>query len=437
MNSKFEELREKHPTFCYEGYDYYVENGKLNIEYRFRIGDEICFAPKMTLKLGRHAPNWDSLNLKLLEGVIFNIGMIELLSYWKCTCSPEIKILPYILSEDQQWWWRKLYWCGLGEFFYKNSIETPPETFMNFTFSEGAKPYSELSFVRATDENTIIVPIGGGKDSVVTLEDLRKKCNIVPFIINPRGATIECAKTAGFVDENDILVLNRQIDDNLLELNKQGFLNGHTPFSAMLAFYTTLLSTLTGYRKVALSNESSANEPTIPGTNINHQYSKSLEFELDFREYVDEFMGGCNYYYSHLRELTELQIAEKFAKYPQYFSIFKSCNVGSKEDKWCGHCAKCLFAYIILSPFIPDETMQSIFGADMLNDLSLRQTFDELAGISKIKPFECVGTISEVNEALRRITSTHSDKLLIKHYINEKLAQMENDMLDEYFNMAP
>ncbi len=437
MNAKFDELRAKYPVFTYEDFKYYVENGALNLQFFFRIGDEIAFSPKMSLHAGKHAPDWSSFDMDSLKSVVFNIGLIELISYWKCACCPTIDIKPFALNDDQQWWWRKLYWYGLGEFFYRNSIETDPMSFLSFRFSGNARPASELKCPSVGESDAVIVPVGGGKDSVVTLEELRRDRQVVPFIINPRGATIDCARTAGFTSEEEILVLKRQIDPKLLELNAQGYLNGHTPFSAMLAFYTTLLSTVTGIRDVALSNESSANEPTIPGTKINHQYSKSLEFERDFREYVKDFMSDCNHYYSYLRPLTELQIAERFSKYPQYFHVFKSCNAGSKENKWCGKCPKCLFAYIILSPFIDDEVMQSIFGTDMLNDKEMLQTFDELAGFSKIKPFECVGTVSEVNEAMSRIVGTHGDKLLVKHFVNEKLLQMESDMLDEYYNMAP
>ena len=281
------------------------------------------------------------------------------------------------------------------------------------------------------------MPIGGGKDSVVTLEELRTKREVVPFIINPRGATLACAEKAGFPNPDDILILKREISPRLLELNKEGFLNGHTPFSAMLAFYSVLISAVTGIREVALSNESSANEPTIPGTHINHQYSKSLEFEEDFRYYVDTYMNRCNHYYSYLRPLTELQIAERFAKYPQYFHVFKSCNAGSKEDKWCGRCAKCLFAYIILSPFIDDPTMISIFGDDLLNRTELAPILDQLTGMAYVKPFDCVGTIQEVNEAMHRILESRKDKALVKHYINKQLAMLDDNMLEEYYNMAP
>lgn len=431
----FESLRQQYPIFTYEGYDYNLQEGDLHIQFFYKIGETITFQPKMVLKAGKYAHY--PVGLKSLEGIIFNIGMIELVSYWKCTCSPLVHIKPYKLAADQQYWWRKLYWYGLGEFCYKNKIKCDPNDFLDFTFAVDAPDAGALPFPRVGESSRVIVPIGGGKDSVVTLEQLRAEREVVPFIINPRGATLECARIAGFRAPEDMIVLQRQIDPMLLKLNAEGYLNGHTPFSAMLAFYTTLLSAVTGIRDVALSNESSANEPTIPGTYINHQYSKSLEFELDFRQYVHGFMGDVNHYYSHLRKHTELQIAEQFAKYPDYFKVFKSCNAGSKEDKWCCNCPKCLFAYIILSPFIDDATMIDIFGEDLLDKPTLAQTFDELAGLSLNKPFECVGTIGEVNEALHRILDSRKDKYLIKHYINKQLAQLEDGMLEEYFNMAP
>lgn len=431
----FEELRNQYPVFTYNGYTYLLNGNELHIQFDFQIGNDIRFQPNMVLQPGIYA-QYPS-DLHELDGLIFNIGMIELISYWKCTCSPIIHIKPYKLTDEQQLWWAKLYWKGLGEFCYKNNIHCDFQDFIEFTFNVEAPFMSSATFLHIAGDNRVIVPVGGGKDSVVTLEELREQRDIVPFIINPRGATIDCARIAGFEDLSKIIILKREIAPQLLELNKNGYLNGHTPFSAMLAFYSTLLSAVTGIRDIALSNESSANEPTIPGTYINHQYSKSLEFEEDFRAYVLGYMNDCNHYYSHLRALTELQIAERFAQHPQYFSVFKSCNAGSKENKWCCNCPKCLFAYIILSPFIDDQTMISIFGEDLLNKPELEQYFDELSGISKYKPFECVGTIREVNEALRRICNSRQDKYLIKHYINEQLSQIEDSMYDEYLNMAP
>ena len=412
--SLFEQLRQQYPTFIYHDYSFQIAENEIDICFDFRIGDSIRFAPQMKLQLGRYAKS--QLLNEQIDSLVFHIGLIELISYWKCACPPVVYVRRHSLSAEQQLWWKKLYWKGLGEFFYQNGIHSSFEEFLRFEFAEDASPIADCLHQKVAESPAVIVPIGGGKDSVVTLEHLRKERDIIPFIINPRGATLACARIAGFSELNDIVILHRQIAPELLELNKNGYLNGHTPFSAMLAFYSLLVSVAIGVRDVALSNESSANEPTIPGTEINHQYSKSLEFEEDFRYYVKAFLGDTNHYFSYLRPYCELEIAQFFAQYPQYFEVFKSCNAGSKSDIWCCNCPKCLFAYIILSPFIDDATMQHIFGEDLLDKPSLQQYFDELCGIAEVKPFECVGTIDEVNRALSMIAPTRANKFLIKRW---------------------
>jgi hypothetical protein len=339
-----------------------------------------------------------------------------MMSYWKATCSKIIKIMPKKLNERQQFWWKKLFRKGLGEFFYHNGIAQTDEPLFEFEFDESADYIDSFKFREIPSTSRVIVPIGGGKDSVVTLEELKKDSKIVPFIINPRQATLDCARIAGFDGEEAIVTMRRAMDAKLLEMNEQGFLNGHTPFSAMLAFYSLIISYGTRTRHVALSNESSANEPTIPGTDINHQYSKSLEFENDFRHYVETYLSHCTHYFSYLRPFTELQIAENFAQHKKYHPVFRSCNAGSKEDRWCNNCSKCLFAYLILSPFIADEEMIAIFGEDLLDKPALLPYFEELCGIAPNKPFECVGTIDEVNQAVKMILESRKDKFLIRKY---------------------
>jgi len=396
----FHSLRKKYPQFHFLNFEFDLKDNCVFMQFFYKT-NELVFAPKMTLKLGKYAQKMDKNDI---VGLIFYIGMIELVSYWKAVCSPQIVIHNYLLDEKQQYWWKKLYYKGLGEFFYQNGIDCSLDDFVQFSFANEAKPYSELNFIKIKKTKKVIVPIGGGKDSVVTLEELKKENEIIPFIINPRGATLDCARVAGF-NLNEIVILDREIDENLLTCNKQGFLNGHTPFSAMLAFYTLLVSYGANTRKIALSNEASANEATVLGTDVNHQYSKSLEFEKDFQHYVQDYMGNCAHYYSYLRNFSELQIAEKFSKYPQYFSVFRSCNAGSKENKWCCNCPKCLFAYIILAPFIEKNTLLEIFGEDLLHKPELEHFLNQLTGKEATKPFECVGTVEEVNAALKMLHS--------------------------------
>jgi len=408
----FKSLREKYPKFHFLNFEFEVQENCVFMQFFFQT-NELLFAPKMTLKLGKYA---QKLNPNEINGLVFNIGLIEMVSYWKATCSPQIIIHNYTLDTVQQNWWKKIYYKGLGEFFYKNEIKCTLHDFVQFSFSNDAKHYSKLLFKEIKTSQKVIVPIGGGKDSVVTLEELRRERELIPFIINPRGATLDCAHVAGFNTLNDIVILEREIDERLLDCNKQGFLNGHTPFSAMLAFYTLLVSYGTGARDIALSNEASANEATVLGTEINHQYSKSLEFEKDFQIYVQNYMKNCACYYSYLRSYSELQIAEKFAEYPQYFSVFRSCNAGSKENRWCCNCPKCLFAYIILAPFINKDTRLQIFGEDLLNKPEMAHFFYQLIGKEATKPFECVGTVAEVTEAVNMLLHQKEKGYLLDRY---------------------
>ncbi len=403
---KYHALRNQYPVFEYVAYHWKEEAEGLRLWFDFKMGD-VEFHPTALVE---RRPFLDfNIQQSAVNSIVFNIGMVELVSYWKCACPPTVRVLCGSLTEEQEAFWKKLYWHGLGEFYYTNGIAETQDAFLEV---ESGKWKAESS-ADAGDNfnfqfslfNSYLVPIGGGKDSVVTLELLRRAGKkIRPLIMNPRGATVECARVAGFpIDE--VLVIRRTIDPTLLDLNAKGYLNGHTPFSAMLAFYTLLASLLSGIPNVALSNESSANESTVIGTDVNHQYSKSLEFEDDFRKYVNEELRMKNEessfnYFSFLRPLSELQIAMLFSRFTQYHDVFRSCNVGSKQDIWCGHCAKCLFAYIILSPFIETARLNRIFGKSMLDDKSLELEFRQLLGEEETKPFECVGTVSEVRQAL-------------------------------------
>ena len=436
---KYLSLRREYPEFEYRAYHWQVCDEGFRLWFDFKMG-AVEFHPTALVER-RGFLNFDSLDRSVVDRLVFDIGMAEVVSYWKCACPPCLKVLCGPLGADQVAFWRKLYWHGLGEFFYTNGIQETQEAFMEVEGGERkeenvAAAHGHLSTLLFPLSTHYLVPIGGGKDSVVTLELLRRAGRTVrPLIMNPRGATIDCARVAGF-PMDEVLVIRRTIDPVLLELNKQGYLNGHTPFSAMLAFYTRLAAVLSGVPNVALSNESSANESTVLGTSVNHQYSKSLEFEDDFRAYTHGFN-----YFSFLRPLSELQIAMLFSRFTQYHDVFRSCNVGSKQDIWCGHCAKCLFAYIILSPFITPARLNAIFGKAMLDDLSLQHEFDQLCGLADTKPFECVGTVGEVRQALAMALNRWypvKRPALLKLVELDKLVELiKLDNLEKLGNLTP
>ena len=220
-------------------------------------------------------------------------------------------------------------------------------------------------------------------------------------------------------------------------MNNEGFLNGHTPFSSLVAFVSFLSAYINGRKYIVLSNEGSANEPTVLGTKINHQYSKTFEFESDFNEYTKKYFNIDIKYFSLLRCLSEFQIGMLFSQYKDYHSIFKSCNVGSKSIpwKWCCNCAKCLFVYIILSPFISKEDMINIFGEDMYENKELLDIFIELCGYSEKKPFECVGTYSEVRYAISLVISKNQQlPYLLEYYKEHFNLELEHDFKHDFNN---
>ena len=402
--SKFDALREEFSTFTFERQSVTRENGTLRLAFDFNLDDRYHFQPTLEIP-ARPFFNWDGIPYEQLETLAFQIGMTELVSYWKIACPKRVVVKSFALTESQKQFWKKLYYNGLGEFMYLNGITVSETDLMQIesplpmSFQPGhVRRMESMGSVRF-DERTL-VPVGGGKDSVVTLECLRNEMPVIPMIVNPRGATLNCVQTAGY-KENEFIVINRTLDPTMLKLNAEGYLNGHTPFSALLAFISVLVAFGSRSKYIALSNENSANESTVPGTNINHQYSKSIEFERDFRNYVAENISKEVQYFSFLRPLSELQIASLFAQCEAYHPVFRSCNVGSKTDSWCGHCPKCLFTWIILSPFLSRDKLVAIFGKDLMTDASLQPILEELNGTVAVKPFECVGTVEEVRACLK------------------------------------
>ena len=456
------ELREKYPDFIFERYDISDKDGALNIVFHFSIPGLARFCPTWSFPMpGSQQPFIDR---HCLDGLVFSLGMAELISYWKTCCPPNVRVEAGTLTPPQIAWWKKLYSGGLGEYFYTNGI-SPGDSFMDIispmpasiqinnpcaadttqdatqdtldrlaasgnrrdavpgnqrdAASGNRRDAASRSTQSTVPESTrstaseglpkVLIPIGGGKDSAVTLELLRGCAERFGYAINPRQATDDTAAVGG-IEKGNMIAAKRTLDKNMLKLNAQGYLNGHTPFSAIVAFSSIIAGYINGLQYVALSNESSANEATIANSKVNHQYSKSFEFETDFRRYEREYIGAGVEYFSLLRPLSELQIGRLFAKYRQYHKVFRSCNAGSKQDEWCGVCSKCLFVYIILAPFLEEGELVSIFQKNIFEDISLKEKLDELVGFTPEKPFECVGRRDEVYAALELTIAGYAEQ---------------------------
>lgn len=402
----FEEIRKKHAQIVYEGFQILHEDGNLQVTFDFLLTPDIQFKPVVVF------PNVSKDRLKeigpaVLENLVFNLGMVELISYWKAACPAEILVKAGHLDESQIAFWKKLLIKGLGEFFYTNQIDFTVQDLFNVTsylvtrlgYVPGGSDRTPEVFQNNLQDRDLVL-VGGGKDSAVTLDELCKsKRESKSFLLNPTVAAMEIVKCAG---SKEPIIVDRIIDAKLLELNKQGYLNGHTPFSAYLAFLGTFASILYDFKNIVVSNESSSNEGNVfwKGQEINHQYSKSKEFEEDFRDYSKKYLSSSSNYYSYLRSFSELQISEKFSKMEKYHKLFRSCNRGSKQGIWCGKCPKCVSTYLLLYPFLGKKTA-AIFGRDLLEDESLSPLVRGLLRENnQVKPFECVATVEEIKTAI-------------------------------------
>ena len=425
--NKYEQFRQENPVFIYKSYSITESTDTVEVRYDFSITGLMEFSPSWVFSKPQDITVKGDLSF---ERMAFSLGMAEAVSYWKAVCAPEMRVECGELSPEQISWWKKLYYLGLGEFFYVNGISADADSFVDIV----PVGHFDSSLTENNRElNGCLVPIGGGKDSALTIETLTQAgmdCRC--YAINKRCSISATVKAAG-LPEDALIISQRKFDRTLIELNNKGYLNGHTPFSSIVAFSAEITAYLNGLKYIVLSNESSANESTVVGQEVNHQYSKSFEFERDFHEYEEKYLKSGIYYFSFLRPLSEFQIAKMFVSHEKYLPVFRSCNLGSKvsPDIWCGECPKCLFVSLILSPFLSLEKLKDVFGKDMLNDGAMTDYFIELIGQSEHKPFECVGSIDEVNLAvslaIRRLEAEGIElPLLFREYKDRGMYHPEN-----------
>lgn len=378
------------------------------MSFDFEIPPGISFRPKVIIQ-NVSPRDIERVGESAFSNFVFHLGLAEMPSYWKVTASPRIVIEAGFLVKSQIAWWRDLFMKGMGQYFFENNLDFTKPNFLEIkpSFSKGYSRMKTMVFPKQMNKrktgSRILLPIGGGKDAIVTYEILSSaNHHLVPFVLNPRKEQLAILRTMG---ERNPVAVQRAIDPALLALNRKGYLNGHTPFSAYLAFLTTLCAALFGCKYIALSNERSSNEGNVKylGHTINHQYSKSFEFEKRFRLYNKTYLATDIEYFSFLRPLYDLQIAKVFAGHQKYFATFLSCNEAHKTKsrtkkptgKWCGKCAKCLFVFACLYPFVETKKLENKFGWNLFEDASLIPLMEELVGEGHFKPFECVGTAKE------------------------------------------
>lgn len=323
-------------------------------------------------------------------------------SYYK-TCIPATVRVPSGLTRVERDFLVEVVTHGLGEFAYRNQVPQALRPGVEAPALPEPEPHASV----ASDPVRPLVAVGGGKDSIVTIESLRGM-GVTPtlFSVNSYAPIEATARTA----ELPLVVARRVLDPLLFELNAAGALNGHVPVTAVNSVIGLLTAERLGLDAVVFSNEASSSFGNITweGIEVNHQWSKGIDFE---RLLAHASAGAGVRYFSFLRPLTELAIMRRFGALTRYHSVFTSCNRAfhldeSRRRLWCGECPKCHFVFLCLSPFMDREALQGIFGGrDLFAEPDQREGFLELLNADgRMKPFECVGEPDECRAALTLVS---------------------------------
>ncbi len=418
-------LKPKAKNFIFT--DYKLEPDKKRAVFSY----EIEFANRLPLRFAETIvfPNKFSIEkipAELLENVLQSAHLILGISYYKLYCPEKIKIQSKPISKEQAEFWSVVYKKGLGEFFYKNKIDS--KGLVNFPYDKKAK--AEARALKRKER--MLVGIGGGKDSIVAGELLKENNRDITALLIETQKNSPISDAVVEIMGVPSLKIKRYLDEKIFK-EHAGAYNGHIPISAVFAFLGYLTAVLYDYSYVVVGNEYSSNFGNIKYKNeeINHQWSKSLEFENLFQNYAKNFLSPDITYFSLLRPFYEIKIAEMFAKYKKYFPVFSSCNrnfkVHEKRQKalWCGECAKCVFVFTMLSAFLKEKELTGIFDKNLYKDEKLLPVFANVLGFGKMKPFDCVGTFAEAQAALylasENFKSTYIVKSFLKKIKNPKL----------------
>ncbi|UOV04673.1 endonuclease domain-containing protein [Pseudoxanthomonas sp. F37] len=341
----------------------------------------------------------DAARAQAVEQAVRLLHLITGVSYYKAAVPNEIRIEGYAIDAATAVLMEQVYVHGLGEFAYRNGLSLHGR--VRFPVGAQAPSAAPPAGLRAH----ALVAIGGGKDSLVSIEALRGAgTDQTVTWIGGSQLIAACAARTGLPTLN----IGRALAPELFEYNRQGAWNGHIPVTAINSAIMVLAALLHGVDQVVFSNERSASYGSmIPGTGeVNHQWSKGWAFEQAFGEYVQSHVAADLQYYSLLRPLSELAVARQFARTDHYDAHFSSCNrnfhlLGERPtNRWCGVCPKCHFVFLALAPFMPKPRLVGIFGRNLLDDANQTAGFDALLEYQDHKPFECVGEGQESRAAM-------------------------------------
>ena len=403
------------------GFD--AATGVAQLVYAFDDGPELV--ETVTVPGAPFALDGD--RAQAVEQALRLLHLIAGVSYYKAAVPNDILIESYAIDAATAALLTEVYESGLGEFAYRNGLQLRGA--IRFPSSAAANGDAPALGLR----EHALVAIGGGKDSLVSIESLRG-AGIDQTVTWIGGSQLiqACAERTGLPTLN----IGRQLAPQLFEYNRSGAWNGHIPVTAVNSAILALAALLHGVDQVVFSNERSASYGSmIEGTGeVNHQWSKGWAFEQAFAKHLRTHVAADLRYYSLLRPLSELAVARQFAKSDRYDQHFSSCNrnfhiLGERPaQRWCGICPKCHFVFLALAPFMSKPRLVGIFGRNLLDDASQTGGFDALLEYRDHKPFECVGEGQESRAAMAALAQRPEwrEDAIVERFAQEILPQLDD-----------
>ncbi|NEK58274.1 hypothetical protein GCU56_10370 [Geodermatophilus sabuli] len=358
--------------------------------FGYRLGDDE-FTERLTLDPALLGGDVDS---ERLDAALDLVHLVMGTSYYKLRAPGRVTVRRPI-TKAQHAVAEAAYTHGLGEFAAVNRLPVPHAVEWDVELRDAA------SGTAVPGGSGALLPVGGGKDSALALVVVTPATALA---INPTGAQRDVTSAAGV----PLVGVRRRLDPLLAERTAAGGRNGHVPVTAINSAIATLVAVLGGFDPVVFANERSADEETLTvgGASVNHQYSKSYEFEQLFATAAGELGVG---YFSLTRQLSELATVSAVAELPDLRGQILSCNRsytqrhlgGEATQRWCLHCDKCLFTFLCFAVFLQPAEAVAMFGGNPLEDLSLVDGFRVLWATEK--PFDCVGERAESAAAMAHL----------------------------------
>jgi UDP-N-acetyl-alpha-D-muramoyl-L-alanyl-L-glutamate epimerase len=385
-------------VFRIEAADTDFEDGTVQVWFTFTVGER-TFRPSVQFS-GLRSDEAARVNHPVAQRIVRALAIVEAASYWKATVSPVIEIGIGAADPAEVAWWGRFWVPAMGEFFYRNGVDFTAPGFLRIATAPGLPAGEPTAAGGQVSAARPLVMFSGGKDSLALTHAL-KDGPVDLFLYNPTQSQRGLAQS--LADGGRITDVHRAMLPELLTMNDTGeFLNGHTPYSAYLALAAMLTGYLRGNDVIVAGNSRSDDEPNVSqylGRPVNHQWTKSAEYEQALQEYAAHWLPGAPSYCSPLRPLYELQIIRSLEPHMDEYFQTQSCNK-LKGHGWCLRCAKCAWVFLATTALFGRETAIAKAGGDMLADPELSGLYLAMAGLDGDKPFECTGTESEVRSAI-------------------------------------